>query len=243
MNKLPSLLIAFSLLVCVSYAQLGPKPTAASLKYHAYRCESTDPAVPTARVKSLIKHIKPDQDDNRALADKVYNSLTVDEKFAYAMLHGEDFSQNCNEMSVLADEQKKIFAYPPGAFGDEAVWSERQRKFLKDNRSQVISLLRSTMKKKHRAGVNLKQAIVELNAVELIPDLVSLYKSQRKDHDILTVLMLLMKEGRFKPFMESASYKKLYGDDSNYQAYLVANTANQDLVMERALAFHKNRVR
>jgi hypothetical protein len=51
--------------------------------------------------------------------------------------------------------------------------------------------------------------------------------------------MLLMKEGQYPEFINSASYTKLFGEESNYKAYLEANSANQQLVMDRAMAFYK----
>jgi hypothetical protein len=88
--------------------------------------------------------------------------------------------------------------------------------------------------------VNLKNAILETNAVELIPDLIGIYRIHNKDHDILTVLMLLMKEGKYPEFMKSTSFTKLYGENANYKAYLQASSANQKLIIDRAMAFYKS---
>jgi len=244
MNKLTTL-CALALVAALVPAQDGqfPKPSAASRKYGEYRQQSTDPIYSAQKVKALIKKIKTDQDENRYMPDKTYNSLTTQEKFAYCMLHGEDFSQNCNAMPPIVDEQKKIFPYFPGPFGDEAIWSDRQRAFLDKNRTKVIGMLRETIKARQRIGINLKQAIVYVKANELMPDVMATYKRDKKDHDLLTVLMLLMQDGQFKPFLESAMYKKLYGDQSNYQSYITFNSANEKLILERADAFYKSRAK
>ena len=97
------------------------------------------------------------------------------------------------------------------------------------------------MKAHNRAGLNLKQAIVQIDAYELIPDLVSVYNSAHKDQDILSVFCILMNDGRFKPFMVSQTYAKLYGDQSSYKSFMVANTANQQLTIGRAMAYYKSR--
>jgi len=218
-----------------------PEASAATKKYHAYRTTTTAPTYGLSKVKGLIAKIKADSEDNQRLSDKLYDSLSFKEKFTYAMLHGEDFSQNCDMMPIFQDEEKKVFAYPVGAWDDSSVWSDRQTKFMKSNRSKVIALTRETIRTKGRAGSNIKRAVLELNMWELIPDLVTTYNRDHKDHDILSVLMILMKENKYKPFLESASFKKLYGENASYQAFLNANTANQKLEISRALAFYKSK--
>ncbi len=48
--------------------------------------------------------------------------------------------------------------------------------------------------------------------MEMIPFPISTYNTDRKDHDILTLLMLLMQQNKYPVFVASASYAKLYGD-------------------------------
>lgn len=237
----PIAILIACLTSAISVAQ-GPGPTAskASQEYHRYRQQLSYPSFGLGRVKRLIAAIKPDPDDNQRLSEAAFKGLSIAERFTYTMIHGEDSSQNCNEASPILDEQKKVFGYLPGAFNDETDWSDRQRKFLSANRPAVISLLRKTMAAQHRVGSNLKSCIVELNAWELVPDLIRVYKTDRKDHDILTTLMLLMKENKFKPFLASATFRKFYNDDASYQEYVDANKANQNLTIERAVAFFRS---
>lgn len=215
------------------------KVSPATKRYHAYRTEVTEPSYGLAKVKASIKKIKPDKDDNEYLPKGEFERLSTREKFTYCMLHGEDMSQNCDMMPWVVEEEKKVFAYPPPFNDGNELWSDRQKAFMMKNRGTVIQLLRSTMHAKHRVGANLKAAIIELDATPLIPDLISEYKRDRKDQDILTVLMLLMKNGKYKPFEESATYKKLYADDASYKAFILANDANQKLMFERAMAFYR----
>ncbi len=221
-------------------AHQNPSPSKASQEYHRYRQQITSPAFGLKKVQKLIRAIKPDPDDNRRLSDSAFKAMSIAEKFTYTMIHGEDSSQNCDESSPILDEHKKVFSYLPGAFNNETDWSDRQRKFLSANRPALLPLLRKTMASQHRVGANLKSCIVELNAWELIPDLISVYKGARKDHDILTTLMLLMKENKFKPFLDSATFRKFYNDDASYQAYVDTNKANQNLTIERAEAFFRS---
>lgn len=234
--------IAAAATSALAQEDFGPPANAATLKYDQYRHMATEPSYGLKKVKSLIAKIKRNSDDNLPLDDKLYQSLTFEEKFTYTMLHAEEFSQNCSAMPVFAESEKKIFAFPAAPFGDEAVWSPRQRDWLKKNRTKVIGLLRTTITQKQRIGVNLKTAILELNAVELIPDMVKIYNRDHKDQDILTVLMILMKENKYEPFMKSLSYKKLYADEaSSYKSFLMANPANQKLTADRAMSFYKLR--
>ena len=186
-----------------------PHLSLASRHYREYRETISEPVFGLAKVKVQIKKIKKDKDDNFRMAEQAYNALSLEEKFTFTMIHGEDSSQNCDAMMGVVDEEKKIFGYIPDAFSNEITWSDRQREFLTNNRSKVVSLLRSTMKTRQRVGVNLKSAIMEIKGYELIPDLISVYSIKQKDHDILSVLMLLMKEGKYPEFLKSASYEKL----------------------------------
>jgi hypothetical protein len=49
--------------------------------------------------------------------------------------------------------------------------------------------------------------------------------------------MLLMKDNQYPPFLASVSYKKLYGDENNYQAFLQFNPANEELIIKRATEY------
>ena len=227
------LLIATTALAQDDMAKAGK----ASEAYRTFREAVSKPSFGLAKVEALIKKYKlraEDSEDGKPLPAAVYSKLSVAEQFTYHMIFGESYSQNCDAMPTFVDEEKHIYAYPPGAFQDERSWSEAQMKTIKKNRNAFLPLLQQTMIK-GKFGCNLKQAVIELQAYELIPTMCDLYKKKRYDHDILSVLMILMKEGKFAPFMESASYKKLYADEeSSYQSFLVANKENQDLIMSRA---------
>jgi hypothetical protein len=218
-------------------------PTRVSREYRKYREAISEPIFALAKVKGIVKKIKVDKEDNHRLSEKEYEALSFEEKFTFTMIHGEDATQNCDAAMGIVDEEKKIFSSIPSAFGDEITWSDRQREFLSKNREKVIPLIKSTLKLRQRAGVNLKNAILETNAVELIPDLVAIYRRHNKDHDILTVLMLLMKEGKYPDFEKSASFTKLYGENANYKAFLQANAENQKLIIDRAMAFLKSKMK
>ena len=219
--------------------------SAATKQYRAYRVQNTEPSYGLAKVKAAIRQTKPTKGedmDSVVLAPSVWTRLSTAERFTYCMLHGEVSSQNCDEMPWIVDEEHKVFAYPPSFHDAEESWSKRQLAFMKGNRTAVIRLLRETMAAKERVGVNLKNAITEIGAFELIPDLVKLYDRDHKDQDLLSVMAVLMKEGKDKPFLASITYRKLYGPEANYQSFIVANPENQKLMTDRAMAFYRRRV-
>lgn len=218
-----------------------PKVSAATRAYALARRQTSYPPYGLAKVRGLIKASKEDEEMNRRLSDTVYQRLSFNEKFTYNAIHGEDFSQNCEIFSPEKDEEKKIFAYPPGPFDYEQAWSKRQQDFFAQNRPKVISLLRTSMKQTSFVGANYKQIMIDLDAWEMIPDIIAQYKRKRNDHDLLSVMNLFMKKGLYPPFLESSTYKKLYSDESLYTAFLVANKANQDLIMQRATAYYKSK--
>ena len=225
------------------FAQFDPPGiTKASKAYHAYRMVETDPSYGLTKVESLIKRIKAGSDDNEVMAAKTFNALSVPDKFTYCMMHGEEFSQNCNGMPATLGEEKMIFGHPLGPWFEQNQWSDRQKSFLQKNRTAVVGLLRSTIRSNSRVGSNLKMAIAELDAWELIPDLATSYNKAKRDGDILSVLFLLMKDGKFKPFLTSATYKKIYSDeDASYKSFVSYNSENAQLTIQRATAYYKSR--
>jgi hypothetical protein len=244
MRKILILCIVAALASTLIAQEDGPKPSQASRNYAAYRHQDTLPSYGLAKVKAMVKKLKEDQDMNRRLPEKEFNALSFKEKFTFTMIHGEDFSQNCDMMPEIIDEQKKIFSFFPNAFDDMAMWSDRQREFLKKNRGEVINLIRETIKANKRVGNNLKNAILEIEGVELIPTVSDIYiKEGRKDHDILTLLALLMKSKNFSGFTRQPLYKQLYGSEHNYQAFVMATRPNQDQIIGVASTFYKNRNR
>ncbi len=210
-----------------------------SQSYRAYRHRLTVPPYGLIRVKELIDKIKSDEEDNEALSNKDYESLSMREKFTYNMIHAESYSQNCDAMPPVSNEDKKIFAYTPDAF-EEFAWSERQTKFFGSNRDSVIEFMRESMERTKKVGLNFKDAIIEINAKEMIPDIIKAFRTNKaiKDLDLLTLLLLLMKENEYEPFLLSGSYRKLYAEDASYQSYLNYNKANEDLIIKRATDFY-----
>src|SRR5215831_3946918 len=195
-------------------------------------------------VKALIAKAKADttqDDETEAIDEKTFNSLPLEQKFTYVMIHQETYHQNCDILPERTEEAHRIYGHLPNFFDEGETgyeWSERQLKFLKDNRDSIEMLMKPLIEKNNTIGGNFEVAIVEMNAKELIPYLIDFYKKKKQDHDILTILMLLMKENKYPEFMNSTSYQKLYKDEDSYSAYLTYNQANEELIFQRAMRFY-----
>ncbi|MBS1920116.1 MAG: hypothetical protein JST17_07670 [Bacteroidetes bacterium] len=214
------------------------EPSKESQAYHKYRQHLTYPPYSFDKINQLVrKQVVTDSEDNLVMKDKAYEALSPREKFTYIMIHGESYSQNCDAMPPIQDEQTKIFGYLPDVF-NEFTWSDRQKKFLTDNRDSVMAWMQECASKNNRIGVNFKTALGLINGKEMIPYVIKTYQIKHRDNDLLTLLMLLMKDNNYAPFISSATYKKLYGDNSNYQDFIVANKANRDLILKRAMDFY-----
>lgn len=210
--------------------------------YRDFRSAISTPPYSLEKVKRLINDT-PEQETNpneipdgilKALSNEVYNQLTVREKFTYTMIHPEVYSQNCTIFVPQSNEENKIFGYLI-SWMDEETWSDRQIKFLNDNRDSVIVLIRESVNRSKRMGVNYKDALVAIKAWEIVPFLIDYFKSHKKDKDVLTTLMLLMKDDQYDEFIKSATYKKLYGNtDADYETAINYNSQNEELIIKRA---------
>ena len=232
-------LIIFALLWGIrAQAQISlPEASKESRAYGAFRAKITRPPYGITKVTALIAKHTLNEDGMVALDDRTLSGLSLREQFTYHMIHGEADEQICDAMPVILNEHLKIFGYLPVFFG-ETGWSPRQQAFFTDHKDSVLAFIKESTLRSGHMGANYKQAIADMKAVEMIPFITAQIRREPKDHDLLTVLLLLMKDGAYQPFMTSPTYKKLYGDSSDYRAALVYNKANETLIIDRAMAFY-----
>ena len=236
---LPAVLFPFLLFAQDQHDFVWKEPGPVSQECHIYRMEIAWPPYSLSKITRLIEKISFDLDNElEALDKKTYDGLTLREKFTYCMIHAESYGQVSENMSPLLEEHKKIFGRLPDIF-EENSWSSRQKKFLDDNRDTVMALIKASALKSKRVEANYKLAIAEINGTEMIPFLIYMYNLAKKDHDILTLLMLLMENNDYPPFKLSLSHRKLYGEESDDQSYLDFNKANEALIIKRATDFYK----
>ena len=232
-------LLTLSAVVARAQRDLDEKDVSpATRRYHELRQQDTEPPFALAKAKAAIKPL-----DDEKTASPLWPRMSVEERFTYCMLHGEVFDQNCAEMPWFVDEEEKVFAYPaPFEYG-QAQWSPRQTAFLKGRRGAVVGLLRRTIQARGSVGANLKAAIIEVQANELIPDLATVYRRDPRDQDILTAMAVLMKNGGDRAFRASRVGRTLYGPGASYKSFVVASEANRRLILGQAMAFSRRRSR
>ncbi|TDQ08409.1 hypothetical protein [Pedobacter metabolipauper] len=234
-------LLTIALLFCSSLfaqesADYNQKQSKESLAYHEARTKISVPPYGIVKVRAKIAKITSDT-ENLKLSAKEYLSLSLKEKFTYCMIHAEDYDQNCDPVLPVIDEEKKIMASLENPF-PEFAWSERQTAFLNKNRDSVMALVKASVLRSKRMGLNYKLAINEINGWEMIPFIIQTFKADHKDLDLLTLLMKLMINNNYAPFMQSETHRKLYGNEANDRSYIKFNKANEDLMLSRANDFY-----
>ncbi len=236
--------VALLLTCCTAFAQNAEEwkePSKESYAYHDIRMTISEPPYSLKKIKALISKIEmkgeEGEPDNDRLSPSVYKAFSFREKFTYNMLHGDSYSQNCDASFPIQDEHKKIFGQLPDVF-DENAWSERQLAFFRSNRDSVVKLLKENITRDGNIGLNYKHILVEINAKELVPLIIETYNKKKNDRDVLTVLLLLMRNNKYSELLTSQTYKKLYAVKDQYSAFINFNTANEELIIKRATDFY-----
>ena len=160
-----------------------------------------EPPYGLEKIRALMNATK-----KASLSDEAYKSLSLREKFTYNMIYYESFYQNCS--IYFAAPKGKIPAQLPH-LSEVSAWSDRQKKFFTDNKDSVIRLIRIDNQLDHELRLNDKIVILLIDATEMIPFLQDCYH-KKQDLEILTVLMQLMNDRQYAPFIESDLHKKLY---------------------------------
>jgi len=172
------------------------------------------------------------------LADSDYNALTLRDKFAYCMIHPESYAQICSSLPAMESDSGRLFAQLPVTPGEFHI-SERQTLFLEHNKDSVIALMQECINDQGHIGLNFKHAIVTTNAIKLIPLIITTYNFSRSDHDLLTVLMILMKNNSYKKFEATALCSSLYNNaSSSYKSYVNFTYKDEALIIKLATSFY-----
>jgi len=218
---------------------IDKKNTNQDFAFFSFEHRDAVPPYGLDKVSKLIYEIKGDQYSGTSLDEKTYQSLLLREQFTYHMIHPEQFAQICSMDLSRADRQKAIFAQLPLIF-QGFKWSERQWKFFSTNRDSVIAWMDECIRQENKVGLNFKRAIVYLNASKMTPLLIRTYTLGPKDNNLLTVLMLLLKQSKYPPFLASPLYKKLYeAEDASYHSAVDFSFDNELLILSCATDFSK----
>lgn len=215
-------------------------PAGAQTSHHSFSYSKKDhrqPSVPQygfEKIKRLIAATKKTTKDNffnRPISALAFDSLTLREKFTYSMIHPESYLQNCSYYDNLNEQGKIYRRLTPGY--NENTLSKRQRGFLQQNRDSVLVWVKEFFIKNKTIGINLKQAITEVNGWEAIPLLTSNYKANKSDGHVLTTLIMLMKNGGFEKFLKSPIHEELYAKGKRiYFATIDHNKDNERFLLK-----------
>ncbi|MCF3110225.1 hypothetical protein LL912_15685 [Niabella sp. CC-SYL272] len=220
--------------------------TAMSLTAPAQNSGSPDfrrPTFPTEgleRVQAFIQQYRNSRTSgNKPVSQGAYDSLSLREKFTYAMIHPERYLQNC-AMFIYFFQRGKLF--PRLSFGyNENTFSFRQIQFLKMNRDSVMTFLNEIIQQKKSWGINIKQAIIEINGWEFIPAMMTYYRQRPDDTDVLTTFMVLMVHDVFSSFVQSGYYRQLYGAPDSYGVTIALDKTTETFILNTAMDYYKSR--
>ncbi|MBZ4188846.1 hypothetical protein [Niabella beijingensis] len=229
-------ILLLTLLLTTFAAGWGQHTTASPFKR-----ELSEPSYGLSKIKGLITREQQKQAPsfgNRPLPSGVYDSLSLPEKFTYAMIYPETYLQNCSAYPGQLFKNGKLFGRLSAGFNENTM-SSRQRAFLRENRELVMKLIRQHVDESHIMGLNYKEAIVEIKGWEMIPYLIGYYNKDKNDRDLLTTLMSLMKSGAYDAFVNTTYYDQLYGKNSRYLSAIDYTDSIGQFLLKTAAAYYK----
>lgn len=144
------------------------------------------------------------------LSQPLFDNLTAEEKFVYALKYPERYTQVCSMPSFDNPNLPFLHAALPFKIQGE-ITSKRQYDGLEISYLISVSYLNQIIKLSYPISNEYKQAIVQLHAFECIPALMFKYDTSKiKDNYILTTGVLLMKNDSFPAFINTDIYTQLY---------------------------------
>jgi hypothetical protein len=163
----------------------------------------------------------------------VMKQLTLREQYTYQIMHPENYLQTCGRIMTGGYSEKEIAARLP-FFQIEYYWSRDQGAFFRENKDSVLGWIAEDVRATGRVGLNYKYAIVECRDRRIVPLLIATYQKDGKDHDILTVLLLLMWKAKYPPFEKSGLYLPLYGPNAGWGEEIAYNSSNVTAILDLA---------
>jgi len=222
------------------------EPRSKDSAYYAMREKASIPPFGLKKVQGLVEQQSkklPDEalvDYDTGISRANFDKLSFEEKFTYTMIYPEIYSQACAERMFVFDPQNKIFGQLLFVYNG-VFWSERQLHFMNINKKTIIDLIIDQATQNHILGLNYKTALIEIDAWESIPFLISFYQKNPKDKDILTTLLQLLKKSDLVGFEQSKIYNKLYGENTHSDSWINFSSANEEYIIESAQALYKKR--
>lgn len=198
----------------------------------------------SAKIEALAKKARQNpefeyEDHILDLSDADFNKFSVREKFIFAVTCPEGYTQTCAMANEHRNIDQNLFKSIPRVMEGKII-SERQVEALKKNRDSTIFYLNQCMANSTAIPNEYRELILKLKAVECIPAVVNLIENSPKtDTYLLTVLMQLMKQGKYAPFQETDLYKTLYPKKYSPTYFVPLTEDRKKLIIEHALEFFK----
>lgn len=224
-------------------------PQKEDLKYYNNREKLSYPPFGLRKIRKLIKaemrkipRDYPVDDFNVGITDSKFEKLSLEEKFAYCLIHPEIYSQNCAESIYFFEPQNKIFGELTSSYPLQG-WSDRQITFFETYKKDNLVLFEKTLNNTGHFGMNLKVFLLEIDAWEEIPFLIDYYSSHPNDNDVLTILLGLMKNNDYANLLNSGFYKKLFDNDDYLERWIFASQANKDMILALANDYYQSKIK
>jgi hypothetical protein len=161
------------------------------------------------------------------LTEKEFNQLNIKEHLYYAFCFPEMSTQICAMYMPDKNKDKKIQLFLPFP-EDVRVLSERQSNKLKENKDSVVVYLNQCIDNAKTLDTEFKSNLTEVDAYLCIPNLIARYKkASKKDNELLTTLVMLMRNSDYAPLTESAMIQKAY-ESSTHEGQIPSIPANEE---------------
>lgn len=174
------------------------------------------------------------------LPDSVFSKMVPVEYFVYAHSYPESYMQTCSFSGYDKDEKQKLFAHIPLRI-DGACMSHRQAVSLEKHRDSTLTYLTRCITNTGDVPLAYKRTILDLNAFELIPLMLTIEKAHpAKDTYLYSLLMELMIKGKFANFMQSSLYSELHGEGKPYRTSIATTKEKRQLIVSMAADYFKS---
>jgi hypothetical protein len=174
------------------------------------------------------------------IPDEIIFSLPFKDQFVFAVNHPESYYQSCSFIliSSITKANKEIHSNFPSAM-EGTVISERQLNLLIEKRDSSIIYINECFLTQNYIGNPIKKMILNLNGVECIPNIIRLVQTPDCfDTYNLTLLMKLMLNNKYEPFLQSELYKAFYSEDKMWNTNFGLTKKNANLIIELSTGFY-----
>jgi hypothetical protein len=211
---------------------------------HAEEERSGEGAVSQCFLTSALVAAMPDPNEGLLTPTELWlrsgtlDSLDICSRIGYAVHYPETFYQTCR--APEEDEVNTIYGVHPASIDDLEI-SQQQVQAIAKDREGAIECIHACMHNSGPIHHNLKQVILELDAYELIPDVRHAYRNgNSEDPHLLTLLVELMRKGKYVPFTTSVQGMQLEAVGTlRYRPNIPATEANINAILTLATAYHQ----